>query len=464
MISEFEKEIKKHFTSKEVDLILKAYHFADKAHMGQKRKSGEPYIIHPIHVAYLLMVKFHLYDANAVAAALLHDTIEDTDTTFEDLVANFNQDIANLVLGVTDTNNITFKNKTAEERFNNAAILRNMLKDFRIIYIKSADRFHNMSTLEYQDETRRLNKSQQTLGFYVPLNYGIGALSVARELEDLCFRYIFPDEYYKTLALKQKFEYNHQQFVENVFSALNQMLINSGIRSKINMRMKNVAGIYNSMYPSQTLEAIPDIINIQVVVDSKENCYNVLNLLKGVYKLESIKNYLACPNFNGYRGLDLIVTGKPAFKISIFTKSMEETNEYGYATISNRLKGKNNQKLQQIIANGSNFYSALKAIGDYQANNKRLLKQVEDELFKPTIMIHTIFGDFRFPENSTVLDIIHYYFKNDIDSIERVYVNGNLESKSFVLKDGDKVLFVKKSNFQNILSSHYRALKKSEKK
>ncbi len=467
MVSEFEKEIKKHFTLEEIDLILKAYHFADEAHKGQKRKSGEPYIIHPIHVAYLLMIKYHLYDANSVAAALLHDTLEDTDTTYEDLEINFNQDIANLVLGVTDTNNITLKNKTAEERFNNAAILRNMLKDFRIIYIKSADRFHNMSTLEYQDEVRRINKAKQTLGFYVPLNFGIGALAAARELEDLCLKYIFPDEYYKTTSLKQDFEYKNQAYVEQLFKVLNFLLVRNGIRNKINMRLKNIASIYNNMLANQTLDDIPDLINIEIIVDNKEDCYRVLNLLKEIYPILNIKNCLTTPDFNGYRSLDLIIEieGK-TIKLSIFTKSMEETNLYGYATISNRLKGNNNQKIQHIVMKGSNFYAALKAIGDYQASNKMLLKQAENELFRPTIRIHTIFGDRDFPENSTVLDVMRYYYKDNMDIILRVYVNGNLESRFYVLKDEDKVFFVKKpinGRKSGNLNMHYRTRLKPKK-
>ena len=453
MISEFEKEIKKHFTSDEVDLILKAYHYADKAHMGQKRKSGDPYIIHPIHVAYLLMVKFHLYDAHAVAAALLHDTIEDTETTYQDIALLFNQDIANLVLGVTDTNNITFKNKTAEERHNNAAILRNMLKDFRIIYIKSADRFHNMSTLEYQDEERRRNKAHQTLSFYVPLNYGIGAISVAKELEDLCFKYTLPEEYYETCDLKQKYEYKNQKYVEEVFGSLNRILMINGIRNKINMQMKHIAGIYNSMLAHEPIDVIPDLINIQIVVDNKSDCYHVLTLLNKEYRVLSSKNYLLSPNFNGYRGLDLLVSiGNKTIKVSIFTSSMEETNLYGYATISNRLKG-SNKEVQRIVDHGTDFYATLKDMGIYQESNTRLLKQVEDELFKPTILIHTIFGDIRFPEASTVSDIVYYQFKTDASNIKRVYANGKIVPMEYVLQDGDKLLFVK-----NLTDKHFKTI------
>lgn len=443
MFSELEREIKKHFSDDEAALIIKAYKYADKAHSGQKRKSGEPYIIHPIHVAYLLMTKFHLYDAHAVAAALLHDTIEDTSTTYEELIKLFNEDVANLVLSVTDSKHVEFKNKTAEERFNNAAILRNMLKDFRTIYIKSADRFHNMSTLEYQDETRRLNKAHQTLAFYVPLNYGIGASEAARELDDLCLKFILPEEYYKTLALKQECEMKYQRDFERMIVNLTNIFIRNGIKASINMRMKNISSIYNSL-AKMAIEDIPDLINIDIIASDKANCYKALTALREHYNISSLKNYLTSPNFNGYRALDLMISNfeNHPVKISICTALMAEANLFGYATISNHLKDKENDKVQKIVSNGSDFLVSLRAIGEYHKNNSRLLKQVESELFNPTIMVHTASGLITLRENATVADLINTTSYN-LSDITHIYVNGEPALLSTVLKDQDKVLITK---------------------
>jgi len=440
MVSELEREIKKHFSIAEVSLIIKAYEYASVAHSGQKRKSGEPYIIHPIHVAYLLMTKFHLYDANAVCAALLHDTLEDTTTTYEDLLQHFNEDIAKLVLSVTDSNNVSFNNKTEEERFNNAAILRNMLKDYRTIYIKSADRFHNMSTLEYQDEQRRLNKAHQTLAFYVPLNYGIGANEAAKELDDLCLRFIFPDEYYRTLALKQECEVKHQKDFENMLIALTNNFLTSGIKATINMHMKNISGIYNDL-GKMAIEDIPDLINIHIIVGDREECYKVYAALAKNYKVAKVKNSLMHPKFNGYRAIELDLEDffGHTVKVSICTAKMEEANLYGHATISNHIKAKQSEKIQKIVARGSEFYIALKELGEFHKNNSRLLRQVESELFNSRINIHTKNGVISLPEKTTIAD---YLKKSNIKN-GHVYVNGVLVASNFVLSYGDKVFITK---------------------
>lgn len=455
MVSELEREIKKHFSEAEVSLIMKAYEYAAVAHSGQKRKSGEPYIIHPIHVAYLLMTKYHLYDADAVCAALLHDTIEDTSTTYEDLGANFNEDIAKLVLGVTDSNKVSFSDKTAEERFNNANILRNMLKDFRIIYIKSADRFHNMSTLEYQDEQRRLNKAHQTLAFYVPLNYGIGASEAAKELDDLCLRFIYPNEYYRTLTLKQECEAKYQKDFENMLIALTNIFVAGGIKATISMHMKNISGIYNDL-GRIAIEDIPDLINIHIIASDREECYKVYAALAKNYKTTKVKNSLMHPKFNGYRAIELDLEDfyGHTVQVSICTLKMEEANLYGHATISNHLKDKQGEKIQKIVTRGSDFYIALKELGEFHKNNSRLLNQVETELFNSSITIYTKNGEISLPAKATIAD---YLKKSNLKNGLRVYVNGLLVTSDFILSDGDKI-FVTKTNAN---TRYIRARKKA---
>ncbi|MDE5538941.1 MAG: HD domain-containing protein [Bacilli bacterium] len=454
MFEYFLKNLEKVFNAEEVKLITKAYEFASKAHQGQKRKSGEPYIIHPLHVAYILFNDFQLHDANAIAAAFLHDTIEDTDVTFEDIETNFNRDIANLVLGVTDSSNIVFNSKTEEERFNNASILRNMMSDYRIIYIKLADRLHNMTTLEYQKAEKRISKAEQTLAFYVPMAYGIGASKAAQKIEDLCFQYLHPDDYNKLNKMKQAYEEAHCKDFECILNGFKDLLN----QKDINMCMKNMAGIYNHMKGTDELTTFPGLIELQIAVDTKEECFRVVQLLKKNYPFDSksIINHIAKARYDGYRGFSIMLTnvcGMPV-SVEVYTHDMKNTNDYGFAIRANRLREKSVPKIQESISNGSGFMTTLSELGKYYGNDSNvLMHQVENELLSDNIRVYTPAGDaITLPKGATVLDFAYRIHTNLGNNAIGAYVNNNLTSLDFTLQDNDSIRIIKDSEVRRDVS------------
>ncbi|MCM1053129.1 MAG: HD domain-containing protein [Ruminococcus sp.] len=443
MLDELMALCRKLFTEEEVKLIEKAYLYADIAHKGKKRQSGEAYIIHPIHVAYYVLTKYNLIDSSSICAALLHDTIEDTNVTYEDLVREFNFDIANLVLSVTNCNNISFKDKNEEEKFNNAAILRNMLQDIRTIIIKSADRLHNMETLEYKLPESRLRKSTQTFCFYVPLDYAIGANRPAKELENLCFKFLHPEEYTHTVKIKRDFEDKYCSYLISMSIKLKEILASSGIVFDYSVHMEDIYDIYKGLNKHHKLSKIPGLMVASITLDSEEDCYRVLELLKENYKTYDISDDLVTTNLDGYHAISLNIKGFKNYflRVEIFTRDMELFNSYGYAAIINSLKGLGMRDVHKVIRTKSNFFNSLEELGDYYRNNEELIQQAEQELFASKINVVTSDDKIvRLPHGSTVLDFA-YFIHSDIGSTAfGALVNNKFVGVDYVLQDNDKVI------------------------
>lgn len=443
MYTELKELCSKLFSDSEIKLIEKAYNFAEKAHAGKKRQSGEPYIIHPVHVAYYVLTRHNLFDASTVCAALLHDTIEDTEVTYEDLVKEFGEDIARLVLSVTNCNNISFKDKNEEEVYNNAAILRNMLSDIRTIIIKSCDRLHNMETLEYKNPQSRMRKSTQTFCFYVPLDYAIGANKPAKELENLCFRFLHPEKYTHTLKLKRDFEDTYCDYIAKMSHKLQELLNSTHIAYEWDMHMKSFYDIYKGLNKYHRLSKIPGLITVKIVVSREAECYKILELLKSNYNIEMVKDDLGVVSLDTYRTIRL---DTKAFKnyhlrVEICTKEMALFNNYGYAALVNELRGRNISDVHQVIRTNSNFFRTLTELGDYYEDNRDLIKHAEQELFSPKINVYT--RDNRIislPVGSTVLDFA-YFIHSDIGrSATDAIVNNKKVGVDYVLKDEDQVI------------------------
>lgn len=222
--------------------ILTAYRYAEKLHEGQFRQSGEPYIMHPLNVAYIL-AEMHA-DKDTICAGLLHDTLEDTNTTKEDIAHYFNQDVANLVDGVTKISKMNFSSKQAQNYANTRKIITGITEDVRIIIIKLADRLHNMRTLEYKSEFKQKENSLETMEIFVPLAYYIGAYRIKSELEDISLKYLKPDMYEKILEKKLKVEINSKDIINEMLYKIETMLKNKNIPNEIKVRTKNIYGIY----------------------------------------------------------------------------------------------------------------------------------------------------------------------------------------------------------------------------
>ncbi|OOM75800.1 GTP pyrophosphokinase [Clostridium puniceum] len=337
MVDKLLEKIRNNCNNVDVDMIKKAYHFAENAHKEQKRESGEPYIIHPIAVAEILAELG--MDTNTIVAGLLHDVIEDTDISYDETVELFNAEIANLVEGVTKLTKLgemEYKTKEEQQADNVRKMLLAMAKDIRVIIIKLADRLHNMRTLKYVPAKKQKNKAKETLDIYAPLAHRLGMSKIKWELEDLCFRYLHEQEYYDLVHSIAEKRVEREEYIKDIVNDLNKNLLASGIESDIDGRPKHFYSIYKKMVnKNKSIEEIFDLTAIRVLVNSVKDCYGVLGIVHTIYRPipGRFKDYIAMPKPNMYQSLHTTVIGPQGktFEIQIRTFEMHKTAEYGIA-------------------------------------------------------------------------------------------------------------------------------------
>ena len=267
----------KSYNPEEVEIIKKAYLYAERLHSGQVRQSGEPYITHPLNVAYILS-EMHA-DRDTVCAGLLHDTLEDTDITKEEIAQSFNQNVANLVDGVTKLSKLNFSSKQDQNYANTRKIITGITEDVRIIIIKLADRLHNMRTLEFKSAFKQKENSLETMEIFVPLAYYIGAYRIKSELEDLSLRYLKPDMYKKVEEQKLKIEESSIDCLGEMLCKIEKILKDRNIPNEIKVRTKNIYGIYKRLNEGHKLSDIHDLLSLKIMVDEIENCYKTLGII-----------------------------------------------------------------------------------------------------------------------------------------------------------------------------------------
>ena len=297
------------YDEKEIEQIKKAYYYADYLHNGQFRQSGEKYITHPLNVAYILSELNA--DSNTICAGLLHDTIEDTKITKDDIANVFNNDIAKLVDGVTKLAKMNFSSKEDLNNANTRKIITSITTDVRIIIIKLADRLHNMRTLSFKSSFKQKENAIETMEIFVPLSYCIGAYRIKSELEDLSFRYLKPDIYKKTMEEKRKIEYLSRSCLDEMYEKITCLLNTKNITNKIKVRTKNIYGIYKRLNEGKRLSDIHDLLALKVIVDEIDNCYMTLGLIHSLYHPinDRFKDYICNPKTNMYRSLHTTVFG-----------------------------------------------------------------------------------------------------------------------------------------------------------
>jgi len=337
MVDKLLEKIRNNCNNVDIDMVEKAYHFAENAHKEQKRESGEPYIIHPIAVAEILAELG--MDTNTIVAGLLHDVIEDTSISYDETVELFNAEIANLVEGVTKLTKLgemEYKTKEEQQADNVRKMLLAMAKDIRVIIIKLADRLHNMRTLKFMPAKKQKNKAKETLDIYAPLAHRLGMSKIKWELEDLCFRYLHEQEYYDLVHSIAEKRVEREEYIKGIVNDLNKNLLASGIESDIDGRPKHFYSIYKKMVnKNKSIEEIFDLTAIRVLVNSVKDCYGVLGIVHTIYRPipGRFKDYIAMPKPNMYQSLHTTVIGPQGktFEIQIRTFEMHKTAEYGIA-------------------------------------------------------------------------------------------------------------------------------------
>ncbi len=433
----------KSYNPEEVAIIKKAYDYAYNLHNGQYRESGEPYIIHPLSVAYIL-ADMHA-DKDTVCAGLLHDTIEDANVTKEDIAHFFNQDIASLVSGVTKLAKMNFSSKQDQNDANTRKIITSITEDVRIIIIKLADRLHNMRTLQYKSEFKQRENSLETMEIFVPLAYFIGAYRIKSELEDLSLRYLKPDMYKSIEEKKLKIEEDSNACLQEMLYKIEEILKNKDIPYEIKVRTKNIYGIYKRLNDGHKLSDIHDLLALKVMVDEIDNCYRTLGFIHAKYHPinDKFKDYICNPKTNMYQSLHTTVFGPDdrLVQTQIRTFDMDKIASFGLTAYWDINKGKARYVMQEDLKNKYQFFKSLTEINSTFGDNKEFVSQVKSELFCDRVYVYTTKGDIiELPKGSTIIDLA---YKLDLgNTLVGAYVNDEIRPIDYVLKNKDRVRIV----------------------
>lgn len=366
--------------------VIKAFEFADWFHRGIKRKSGAPYISHPIAVAYFLsLIKC---DGDTICAALLHDLIEDTDVTYEQIAIEFGKMVADLVDGVTNLNEIDFSSDDACELANIRKIMESIRKDPRIIIIKLHDRLHNMETLEYKAREDQIKKAKQTLDIFVPLAHHIGANWLARRLEDLCFQYLNPTKYNDYQKYKESYQNNNQIIVNQTKDRISNELAAKGIYGDLDISYKHVYGLYKDKrfkLQKANINNVRDMITIKIVVDNQSDCYKIPKIIDSLYRIrrDSIMDTIRKPKDNLYQSLDFSLTGLDVpIQICIRTKEGHLLSEFGLPSYWEEHKGLARQHMTEDLNSKYKFYHLLGSVIDKGYTDKQFVCKLKKKIFK----------------------------------------------------------------------------------
>ncbi len=422
------------------NLIRKAYVYCAKVHQGQTRLSGEPYIIHPMEVAGLL-AELKL-DVPSIVTGFLHDTIEDTLATSEDLTRMFGSEIAALVDGVTKISKINFKTKEESQAENFRKMLLAMAIDIRVILVKLADRLHNMRTLEFQDELKQRRIARETMDIYAPIANRLGISWVKVELEDLSFRYLHPEIYFDLVKKISQKKHEREAFVEEAKAIITEKLAYYGIKGEVSGRSKHLYSIYRKMEKRNVeFEEIYDLIAVRILVNDVRECYEVLGVIHSAWKPipGRFKDFIAMPKGNMYQSLHTTVIGPQGdrMEVQIRTHEMHSVADAGIAAHWKYKEGKGYD--EKDVKRFAWLRQLLEWQQDLQ-DSKEFMDSVKVELFTEEVYVFTPKGDVKgYPKGSTPIDFAYSVHTDIGHRCVGAKVNGKLVPLKYELKNGDIV-------------------------
>lgn len=448
-------KIKTYHPSDDFSMVEKAYKLAVEAHKEQKRKSGEPYIIHPLKVAYIL-AELEL-DMETITAGILHDIIEDTPYTYEDIAHLFSEEIAALVDGVTKLGKLSYTTKEEAQAENYRKMFLAMAKDIRVILIKLADRLHNMRTLNYMTPEKQREKAQETLDIYAPLAHRLGISKIRSEMEDLCFKYLNPDAYFDLAAKIQKKKEERDQFVQSMVQELQTKMNEAGIKGKVYGRTKHFFSIYKKMVnQNKTLDQIYDLFAIRALVDSVKDCYAVLGIVHTAYTPMPgrFKDYIAMPKPNMYQSLHNTLIGPhgQVFEVQIRTWEMHRTSEYGIAAHWKYKEGRANEKSSKAQKSEEAKLAWLRQIMEWQkdmSDNKEYLDTIKLDLniYSTQVYAFTPQGDvIQLTKDSTPIDFAYMIHSAVGNKMVGARVNNKIVPLDHRIQNGDIVEIITSQN------------------
>ena len=453
LYNELIAKVRKYHPSTNVTQIEKAYQIAYNAHKEQVRKSGEPYIIHPICVA-MILADLEL-DKETIVGGLLHDVVEDTVMTLKDIENEFGSEVALIVDGVTKLGQLSYSSDKVEVQAENLRkMFLAMAKDIRVILIKLADRLHNMRTLKYMKPEKQKEKARETMDIYAPIAQRLGISKIKIELDDLALRYLEPDVYYnlaKSIASKKS---EREAFVRSIVDEVSHHMEEGGIKCEVNGRVKHFFSIYRKMVnQDKTLDQIYDLFAVRILVDSVKDCYAALGLIHEMYKPipGRFKDYIAMPKPNMYQSLHTTLIGPSGqpFEIQIRTYEMHKTAEYGIAA---HWKYKEDPNGVNIETNEEAKLTWLRQILEWQkdmSDNREFMSLLKNDLnlFSESVYCFTPAGDVKnLPNGSTPIDFAYSIHSAVGNKMVGARVNGKLVTIDYVIQNGDRIEVITSQN------------------
>ena len=445
--------IKKYHPSDEISLIEKAYKLADDAHKEQKRRSGEPYIIHPLSVA-IILAEFEL-DKETIIAGILHDVVEDTVFTLEEITEMFGAEVALLVDGVTKLTQVSYSADKIEIQAEN---LRKMFlamgKDIRVILIKLADRLHNMRTMEYQSPAKQVEKSRETMDIYAPIADRLGISKIKVELDDLALKYLEPDKFADIAYQRNVKLSSGELMIKNLVIEVDNLMKDAGIKSRVYGRMKHIFSIYKKMInQNKEFDQILDLFAVRIIVDSVKDCYAALGIIHEHYKpiQGRFKDYIAMPKSNMYQSLHTTLIGPNGqpLEIQIRTEEMHKTAENGIAA---HWKYKEDPNGKHTPDKEEEKLSWLREILEWQNNlsdNKEFLSVIKSDfnLFTEDVYCFTPSGDVKnLPNGSTPIDFAYSIHSAVGNKMVGARVNGKIVNIDYKIQNGDRIEIITSQN------------------